>query len=115
MPKYSNPATITVGSTESSFIRLNERAATGLIVTGSVISGSLVSFLVSNDGVSYYPLYDSSSTEVSLVVTSASRAYNLNPEAFMGWNFIKVRLGTSASAKAQATYPAGVEIVTDSM
>lgn len=115
MPKYSNAATIVVGSTQSSAIPTNERVATGFIVKDTLITGSLVSFLVSNDGVNYYPLYDSSSTEVSLVVSSIPKAYSLNPEAFIGWNFIKVRLGTSASAKAQVTSDTGIEIVTDSM
>lgn len=115
MAKYSNAATIAVGNTESAFIRMNERTGTGLIVSGSVISGSLVSFLVSNNGVDFYPLYDSSSTEISIIVNTTPKAYNLNPEAFMGWNFIKTRLGTSASPKAQQTYNAEIEIVTDSM
>jgi hypothetical protein len=115
MAKYSNIATITIGNTESNIISANERAATGFIVSGSTTTGSLVSFLVSNDGTNFYPLYDSSSTEVSIIVSTTPKAYSLNPEVFMGWNFIKIRLGTSASAKAQATYDARVELVTDSM
>jgi hypothetical protein len=115
MPRYKNTATVTVGNTESNVIYLNETVPMGLIVTGSVITGSLVSFLVSNDGVNFYPLYDSSSTEVSLAVSTTPRAYSLNPEAFMGWNFVKARLGTSGSAKAQKTYDTSLELTTDSM
>lgn len=115
MAKYSNIATISVGNTESNIIYLNEKIPTGFIVSGSVITGSLVSFLISSDGVNFYPLYDSSSTEVSLVVSTTPKAYNLNPEVFMGWNFIKTRLGTSGSPKAQTTNIAQVEIITDSM
>lgn len=115
MAKYITDATILIGNTQSNSIFLNETVPTGFIVSGSVITGSLVSFLVSTDNTNFYPLYDNTSTEVSLVVTSASRAYSLSPEAFMGWGFVKFRLGTSASAKAQATYNAELKIITDSM
>lgn len=115
MAKYKNIATVVVDDTESGIIYLNETVPTGFIVSGSVITGSLVSFLVSSDGVNFYPLYDSSSSEVSLAVSTTPKAYNLNPEVFMGWNFIKTRLGTSGSAKAQKTYDVQFELITDSM
>lgn len=115
MAKYKNIATVAVGNTVSDIIYLNETIPTGFIVSGSVITGSLVSFMVSNDGTNFYPLYDSSSTEVSLTVSTTPKAYSLNPEVFMGWNFVKARLGTSGSPKAQSGYAAQIELITDSM
>lgn len=115
MAKYNNNATVAVGSTESNTIYLNETIPTGFVVSGSVVTGSLVSFLVSNDNINFYPLHDSTNTEISLTVSTTPKAYSLNPETFMGWSYIKIRLGTSASSKVQATYPAQIELATDSM
>jgi hypothetical protein len=116
MAKYSITATFIAGSTatgtQSDIITLNEKVLTGIIVSGSIITGSYITFLVSNNGTTFYPLYDSSNTEVTLTPTSASRAFNVNPENFLPWSFVKARLGTSASPKAQATYNAAVEFVT---
>jgi hemolysin activation/secretion protein len=117
MPKYSTTETFTAGSTatgtQTGVVTLNERTLTGFIVSASTITGTKVTFLVSTDAISFYPLYDSDSSEVSLTVTSASRAYNLKPSVFLPWDYIKARLGTSASAVAQATYSTGVEFVMD--
>ena len=115
MAKYNYTTTVTAGSTQSDRLLLNETVPCGLIVTGSVITGSLVTFLVSNDGTNFYPLYDSTSTEVSIVVSTTPRAYSLNPEAFMGWAYIKGRLGTSGSPKVQQSYDAEIKLITDSM
>jgi len=107
--RKSVSATFAVGASQTDAIQLNENyTLTGITVSGSVISGSLVSFLVSNDGSIFYPLFNSSSTEVSLTVTSASRGLAVDPNAFLGWTFIKARLGTSGSAKLQATYAAPI-------
>lgn len=94
-----------VGSSQTDTIQLNENyTLAGVTISGSVISGSLISFLVSDDGTNFYSLYDSSSAEVTLTVTSASRCYAVNPNSFLQWNFVKAVLGTSGSVKLQATY-----------
>lgn len=119
MPKYSTTEIFTAGSTatgtQTGVVTLNERTLTGFIVSASTITGTKISFIVSRNNVDFYPLYDSDSTEVVLTVTSACRAYNLNPTTFMPWDHVKARLGTSASGVAQATYNTQVEFVTDSM
>jgi hypothetical protein len=61
-----------------------------------------LTFLVSLDGVTFYPAYDETSTEISLTTTTAARAYRLHPSLIM-WPWLKVREGTSASAVAQKT------------
>ena len=95
-----------IGSSTTDVIQLNENySLAGIIITASYVSGSLMSFIGSDDGVTFYPIYNSSSAEVTLTVTSASRCYSLNPNDFLGFNFIKARLGTSGSAKNQVTQP----------
>jgi len=98
----SIPTTFVVGQTETSAIQMNEAVLTGLVVTGSKISGSLVSFLVSSDGVNFFPLFDDTNTEIVVTVTSSARSYALDPINFAPWLYVKARLGTSGSAKAQA-------------
>lgn len=98
----SIPATFVVGQTETDIIQLNEGGLAGLTITGSKVSGSLVSFLVSSDGVNFFPLFNSANTEVTLTVTTAARSYALDPTEFAPWLYVKARLGTSGSAKAQA-------------
>lgn len=93
---------IVAGNTSTNPIQVNELSLIGL-TTGSNITATALTFLVSTDGVTYTPLYDSTSTEVSLTVTTAARSYALKPDIFYGWNFLKVVEGTSASNVAQKT------------
>lgn len=111
MPKFITNGSFVVGQSQTSAIMTNENSLLGLIITGSSISGSLVSFLVSNDGATYYPLYDYNNTEVTITVGSSVKAYNLNPDIFKPWDYIKVRLGTSASAKLQAGVDTPIQFV----
>ena len=99
-------ASIVVGNTTSNAIVLNQMTPVSLMTSASVITGTAITFLVSTDGTTYVPLYDETSTEVSLTAAASSRAWGLAIKAFFGWPFMKIRLGTSASAKAQATYDA---------
>lgn len=98
----SIPATFVVGQTETEIISLNEGSLSGIVISGSNITGSLVSFLVSSDGTNFFPLFNESNTEVTLVVSSTPKAYALATQNFIGWLYIKARLGTSGSAKAQS-------------
>lgn len=115
MAKYKENGTFVVGQSQTGVIKLNERTLTGFIVSGSTITGTSVTFLVSFDGINFYPLYDYDSSEVSITTAGSARGYNLNPLLFTPWNHIKARLGTSASAVNQATYDAEVEFIMDSM
>ena len=93
---------IVAGQTTSSRFILGETNTPIGITTGSNITGTKLSFLVSNDNITYLPLYDATSTEVSLTVTTAARAYELEPLNTWAWRFMKVYAGVSASAVAQA-------------
>lgn len=115
MPKYKENGTFVVGQSQTSAITMNERVLTGFIVSDNVISGSLVSFLVSVDGLTYFPLFDNNNTEVAITVSTTPKAYSLSPELFMAWDFIKARLGTSGSAINQTSANQGVIFILDSM
>ena len=91
-----------VGQTTSDAITLNNSTLMGVTISGSKITGTKMTFLVSTDGSNYYSLYDDASTEVSLTVTTAARSHIVDPKLFLPWSFVKARLGTSASAVAQA-------------
>jgi len=115
MAKYEKDETFVVGQTTTGSILLNEGALTGFIVTGSVLTGTQITFTASLDGINFYSLYDADSTEVGLTYAGSPRAYSLNPSVFMAWNSVKARLGTSASAVAQATYNQPVAFIVDGM
>lgn len=92
---------IVAGQTTSNAILLNEFMVWG-IVTGSNVTASTLSFLGSADNVTYVPVYDNTSTEVTSTSSSGSyKGYALNPISFAPYNFIKVREGTAASAVVQ--------------
>lgn len=99
--QFEKSGSIVVGQSQSNAIQLNDLTAVGL-TTGSNISGSMLSFLVSVDGATFYPLYNSSGTEVTYSASSVARAYVLDRDTFLAWNFIKLREGTSGSAILQA-------------
>lgn len=94
---------IVAGQTTSNAILLNEFWPWG-IITGSNITSSTLGFLGSADNVTYVPVYNKDSTEVTITATSGSyRGYVLDPVSFAPYNYIKVREGTAASAVVQQT------------
>ncbi len=82
----------------------SDRTLLGLITPADWDAGA-ITFKVSNDGVTYYPLFDSSGTEVSIpsasIATAESRAFSLDPAVFVGWKHIKIQSGVNALAVAQ--------------
>jgi hypothetical protein len=101
--------TLEVGDTISSTISLNGWTPTGLIVSGSSLTASKLTFLVSNNDLDFYSLYDQTA-EISVTTGSYLRAYSLDWTKMQGWKFMKIRSGTSASAVAQATIATGIEV-----
>ena len=83
------------------------------ITTGSGLTATALTFLASMDGTNYGSLYNSSNTEVSVTVTSASASYSLDFGTFLPWNYFIVREGTNASAINQTT--SNVNILFDIM
>jgi len=95
--------TIKVGDTTSDVIKLNEVNNPVGITTGSGLSASALTFLVSNDNITFTSLYDKASTEVALFSGSVARSWALDIPNFYPWLFMKIREGTSTSAISQKT------------
>lgn len=96
--------TFAVGASQTGIVQLNDTyTLTGITITGSSTTGSLITILGSYDGVNFYPVYNSSSAEVSLTSGSVAKSYALDPNAFLSYDFVMARLGTSGSPKLQAT------------
>jgi hypothetical protein len=89
---------------------MNDMSLVGFNFSGSAaVTGSLVTYEVSNDGSTFHPLYNYSGTEIQTTVSGSSRAYALDPTYFHAWGFVKIKLGTSASPVNQATNALTVE------
>ena len=111
MPYETKDLSIAVGSSETSAITLNELSLVGFVVSASSMTATTLTLQVSTNGTNYYPLYGDDSNEVSFTVTTAVRAYNVDPTKLYPWNFVKFREGTSASAVNQVTVPATITAV----
>lgn len=102
---------IAIGQSQSDSIQLNEGTPVGLIITGSTVTGTAMTFLGSVDGTNFYPMYDNTGIEVNITTGPSSRMIALDTASFYDANFIKCRLGTSASPVNQATYSLPFKIV----
>jgi hypothetical protein len=78
------------------------RQLVGLQMPGTWTAASLT-FAVSFDGTTYVPLYwdGAEYTIAAAGGAAASLGVSLEPSAFAGWAFVKVRSGTAASAVNQ--------------
>lgn len=95
----------------STSIVLNEKALCGLIISSSTITGSLVTFLGSRDGINFYPIMNNSSSEVTLTVSASPRCFSLNWQDFFPYGYVRARLGTSASSVMQKTYNTPIDFI----
>lgn len=98
-----------IGASTTDPIACNEYALCG-ISTGSTLTATSLSFLVSVDGTTYTPLYTSAS-EVTISASPVARGYALDSSYFIPWKFIKAREGTSASPVLQASNTANIKLV----
>jgi len=101
-----------VGQSQTNSVLMNENTLVGLTVTGSYLAASEITFLVSDDNSSFYPMYDSSSDEVSLTTGSYARSYSLDAESFFAWDYVKARQGNSASALNQTIRDIDIKFIT---
>jgi hypothetical protein len=107
--------TMVTGQSQSEEIQLNEYMMCG-IISGSALTATTLSFLVSVDGDTYYPLYNDSG-EVSLTGMGGgvAKAVSLGAVDFFPWNFAKIRGGAAASATNQATSDCPITIISRTM
>lgn len=76
------------------------RAVTGVLTPASWTTAG-ISFQVSVDGLTFYPLLDPGGAEVTAAAVPASRAVSVDPSLFLGWGYLRVRSGTDAAPAAQ--------------
>lgn len=76
------------------------RSLVGLI-TPAAWTAAPITFKVSMDDVTYYPLMDDTGTEVIIpsasIPTGAAWACALDPADFIAWRYVKVQSGTNAA------------------
>ena len=113
--RKSITGTFAVGQSETEVIQLNDMNLLGIVITGSYLTGTKMTFLGSEDGTNFYSVYDDTATEVSLTLASASRCHSILPQNFLPWHFIKGRLGTAASAVLQTTQPQPVKFICEDL
>ena len=106
---------IVVGQSQSNIFSLNEDSAVGLVISASTVTGTAMTFLGSIDGTNFYPVYDNTGTEVNISVGATARIVAFNISSFYPYNYLKCRLGTSASAVNQATYDTTLTLVTKNL
>lgn len=72
----------------------------GLVPVGLFIpaawTAASITFLVSPDGTTYYDMFDAAGTEYAVIV-AVDRFIVLDPTAFSGIPFMKIRSGTKAT------------------
>jgi hypothetical protein len=80
-----------------------ERQLTGIQMPAAWTAASLT-FAVSHDGVTFVPLYwDGAEYAIAAAGgAAASLGVSLEPSAFAGWPFVRIRSGTAAAAVNQA-------------
>jgi len=88
-------ATIANGAALSSAVDLVNSTLVAISMPAAWTAAS-ITFDVSNDGVTYGPLYYQGS-EFTLTEASASRLITVDPLALMPWRYLKVRSGTSGT------------------
>lgn len=89
------PATIANGQTVGIAVSLGDNVPTG-IITPAAIDGTSLTFQGSVDGTNYYPIYDTTNTQVSVTI-GTSRIHYLTPANFAGLAFLKL-VGTQSTA-----------------
>lgn len=87
-------ATIASGQSLSDVIDLSGRNLTGILLPAAWTAADLT-FSVSIDGVTYADLYDETGEYALVVGASVFSGINIAP--LMGFRYLKVRSGTSAS------------------
>ena len=90
---------ISSGGSLSGAAQLNEDALIGIVTPTAWTPGNLT-FQVSEDGSTYNNLYDVDGNEVT-VTAAASQYIGMVPADYVGFNYVKVRSGTSGTPVAQ--------------
>lgn len=109
MKVFSRSATIASGDSLSTVINLGEEYNVGIyqilgVQMPDAWTTASLTFTVSADGDTYTPLYwNGELYEIDAAGgAAASRAVSLEPSAFAGWPYVKIRSGKKATPVNQA-------------
>jgi hypothetical protein len=76
------------------------------LVTPAAWTAADITFDVSKDGTTWFPLFDNAGAEVKIpsasIPTGAGQAFALLSTIFQGWSWLRVRSGVSATPVNQA-------------
>lgn len=100
-PRVSGTVTIANGASLSDALDLVHRTLCAILMPASWTAAGLT-FQGSADGVTYGNIYDADGeAALTSTVVGASRLLILNPAAFVGARYVKVRSGTSGTPASQ--------------
>jgi hypothetical protein len=116
LAKATATATIAVGASLSTAIRLDYHGVMQMLITkGSAWTAADVTFKVSHDGTTYYPLYKDDGTEVTIASADfgIDRWIDLAPDVFgKGFAYIKIQSGTNGANVNQLTDISTIRLMT---
>jgi hypothetical protein len=102
-PDNTNTQTVTVAagaSLSGASTKISGQRLVG-VMTASTWDAAKLTFQVSSDGTNYADLY-SETAEYEVASVTGAAAVALDPAKFVGWDYVKVRSGTSGAATNQA-------------
>lgn len=88
---------VAIGQTDSPDVDLGPYTIIAVALP-STFDGTALTFLVSIDRTNFFPLCDPATGNARTVTAAASKAYDIDPKWFLGFNAMRFKCGT-----AQAT------------
>lgn len=101
MSVYNTSITIPSGQSLSPALEINDNLLMALSAP-SAWTAADITFQVSHDNSTYQDLYDSDGEEFKATIVAGKFQFIQEPIAFSGFNYVKLRSGTSASPVNQA-------------
>lgn len=81
----------------SSAGNLGPAALCGLVIPAGMTSTS-ITFQASVDGTTFYDVYDSTNTQISVTIDSSAKIIKLDPADFVGLEYLKLVTGSAEGA-----------------
>ncbi len=97
----TNTVTIENGGTTSGTIDLQGRGLVMVILPAS-FTGTAITFQASPDNSTFYDLYNTANTQLSMTVTQG-RAYMIDPGDLVGVRYLKLKSGSAEGAERTIT------------
>lgn len=100
MAKNLRVSTLTIanGATVSSTLTLENNRVPLAVITPAAMTGSALTFNASDDGSTFYPLYNESSSYSVTIGTSTARHYALARQPMEGVKYFQVVSGSAEGA-----------------